>query len=618
MAQIRSKQIQDFLSTVNFGTLSTTDKTTIANAADTKLYIDSQISDLSGDATASIDSLEVALSSEISATNSDFVRVEAHLSAEIYDARLYTSDEMLRAGIAEGEINNSIDSLETALTAEISATNSDFVRVEAAYAAADSIEKARAEGAEGVLDGKISTEKGRIDAILLASDADKDSFAEIVSLINGVDTTNDDVFAGYVLSNNASVDSLELAITGDFNSIDTRALDLENALSAEISATNGDVTSINAAISAEHSHHTEAEASLETALTAEINATNSDFVVVNASIDSLETALTAEISATNSDFVRVEATLTNEIEALTTYVIDEVSTINVALSAEISATNGDITSIDTRLGAVGSSLVDSVDSLELALTAEISATNADFTSVNSRVSIEEGRVDAILLASSADKDSFAEIVSLINLVDTTNDTAFASYVLATDASVDSLETALTAEISATNSDVTRIDAALSAEIFATDADFVVVNSSIDSLETALTAEINATNSDFVVVNASIDSLEIALSAEISATNGDVTSLETSIGSLETVHGDRLTSLEGYIMEDVQVYVESFVGDGLGYTPAYLVQDDNKNLVTAFVNGHKVEVASIAAGQIILSNPGYVIDGDDTVVITYQG
>lgn len=55
------------------------------------------------------------------------------------------------------------------------------------------------------VDTKVNTEKGRIDAILSASDADKDSFKEIVDLINSVDTTNDNAFANYVLSNNAAV-----------------------------------------------------------------------------------------------------------------------------------------------------------------------------------------------------------------------------------------------------------------------------------------------------------------------------------------------------------------------------------------------------------------------------
>jgi hypothetical protein len=65
------------------------------------------------------------------------------------------------------------------------------------------------DGAVSGVQGQLDTEKGRIDAILLASDADKDSFAEIVSLINSVDTDNDEAFAGYVLSNDARVDALE-------------------------------------------------------------------------------------------------------------------------------------------------------------------------------------------------------------------------------------------------------------------------------------------------------------------------------------------------------------------------------------------------------------------------
>ena len=47
------------------------------------------------------------------------------------------------------------------------------------------------QAADTVLQNNINTEKGRIDAILTASTADKDTFAEIVTFINSVDTTND-------------------------------------------------------------------------------------------------------------------------------------------------------------------------------------------------------------------------------------------------------------------------------------------------------------------------------------------------------------------------------------------------------------------------------------------
>jgi hypothetical protein len=74
---------------------------------------------------------------------------------------------------------------------------------------ADEVTKAYVDAADLVLDGKITTEKGRIDAILLSAGANTDTFAEIVSLINSVDTENDSAFAGYVLSNDAAVAALQ-------------------------------------------------------------------------------------------------------------------------------------------------------------------------------------------------------------------------------------------------------------------------------------------------------------------------------------------------------------------------------------------------------------------------
>jgi hypothetical protein len=67
------------------------------------------------------------------------------------------------------------------------------------------------------VDGRILTEKGRVDAILATADADKDSFAEIVTLINSVDTTNDNAFASFYTASNDRFDNIE----GFTSSIDT-------------------------------------------------------------------------------------------------------------------------------------------------------------------------------------------------------------------------------------------------------------------------------------------------------------------------------------------------------------------------------------------------------------
>lgn len=122
----------------------------------------------------------------------------------------------------ETDLEGQISSLQTTLNGQISQLDSDLTAEETARMSADSalsgrldsleadeVSKSYVDAADLVLDGKISTEKGRIDAILLASSADANSFAEIVSLINSVDTTNDQAFAGYVTSNNAAVAALQ-------------------------------------------------------------------------------------------------------------------------------------------------------------------------------------------------------------------------------------------------------------------------------------------------------------------------------------------------------------------------------------------------------------------------
>jgi hypothetical protein len=59
------------------------------------------------------------------------------------------------------------------------------------------------------LDTRIVTEKNRVDAILSAADADKDTFVEIVTLINSVDTSNDSTFASFYTASVNRLNNLE-------------------------------------------------------------------------------------------------------------------------------------------------------------------------------------------------------------------------------------------------------------------------------------------------------------------------------------------------------------------------------------------------------------------------
>jgi len=512
MAQIRSKQISDFLSSITWANVVQSDNVKIANVYDIKQGFDL--------VDASVNSLENYISSEVS----------------------------------------SLESVDSALSAEI------------------------------------VTEKDRVDAILLASDADKDSFAEIVSLINAVDTENDTAFANFVLRTDKSIDSLEdvdtdlqsqitgndediTELKGDVVSIDTRVLGVEGDLAAEITRAGN------------------REDAIESALNAEIAATNADFINVNKSIDSLEavdTGFTGDITSLDTRVTGVEGDLQAEIDRAT--LVE--GKISDALAAEISSTDAEqiaqdasITSLEAADADLSSAITEEARlraEADLALGSRIDSNDADNAnltlSVNSLevvdgelasdIATEKGRIDAILDASTADKDSFAEIVSLINAVDTENDDAFASFVLRTDKSVDSLEVALAAEISSTDAEqiaqdrsidsLAAVDSSLADEIELVRGEFAVEDSklksqldandvdnanltlsvnSLEAVDTALEGDITSINTRVTGVEGDLadeitraGSVEAALSAELSAeiatTNGEVNVINASIDSLE--------------------------------------------------------------------------------------
>ena len=512
MAQIRSKQISDFLSSITWANVVSSDNVKIANVWDIKQGFDT--------VDASVNSLETFIAGEVS----------------------------------------SLEAVDTALSAEI------------------------------------VTEKERVDAILESAEADKDSFAEIVSLINAVDTENDNAFASFVLRTDKSIDSLELVdadlqrqitsndadilgLEGDITSLDTRVLGVEGDLASEIERA------------------TARENAIEAALNAEIAATNADFINVNASIDSLEVVdngFAGNITSLDTRVSGVEGDLQAEIDRATTVE----NKISEALAAEIAETaaeqavqNASIDSLEAADAGLSSSIEEEARlraAADLALGSRIDANdldNANLTlSVNSLevvdgelasdIATEKGRIDAILEASTADKDSFAEIVSLINSVDTENDDAFAAFVVRTDASVDSLEVALSAEIASTNAeqiaqdrsidsleavdnnlaiaieqekeDRAGEDAKLKAQIDANDADNLLLTASVNSLEvvdgelagdiTSIDTRVLGVEGDLAAEITRAGSVESALSAELAAeiatTNGEVNVINASIDSLE--------------------------------------------------------------------------------------
>lgn len=106
--------------------------------------------------------------------------------------------------------------------------------------------------------------------------------------------------------------------------------------------------------------------------------------------------------------------------------------VRIGTGKKILSNNGGTIEFGDSIGVTGSiETTGTVDGVDI---------QSFSSSLNSRVNIEKNRVDAILSASSADLDSFAEIVSLVNSIDTDNDNTFASFYTASNGRLGDLET----------------------------------------------------------------------------------------------------------------------------------------------------------------------------------
>jgi hypothetical protein len=122
----------------------------------------------------------------------------------------------------------------------------------------ESIER---QNADSVIQENIDVEKARIDSILDASQADKDSFKEIVDLINSVDTENDQAFASYVTSNNA-------ALAQEISDRESADSSLQDNIDSESSARQSADSALQANINAEASARQSADSALDIRVTA--------------------------------------------------------------------------------------------------------------------------------------------------------------------------------------------------------------------------------------------------------------------------------------------------------------------------------------------------------------
>jgi hypothetical protein len=410
---------------------------------------------------------QAAIDAEVLARNAAIsVAVTAEQQArELFDGMLDAKidQEILDRQAADTQLSDTISSTATSLMGTIGAVND------------------RALEAELALDGKIEAEKSRIDAILSASDADKDSFAEIVTLINSVDTTNDQAFAGYVSSNDARVSEVESDLAQESSDRQSADQSLQSAIDSHLNdaADAHDASAIsfdNSGTDVVATNVQGAIVEVGTVLTQELEAEVSRAMGVESSlqsqIDSEETramGIEAQLQSDLDDLDGYAQDIRSDLDDLDGYAQDirsDVDDLESSISSESSARqladqglqsqiNTEKSRIDAMLSAADedknsfaeiSSLIESTSSsLQSSISSESSARQLADQGLQSQIDTEKSRIDAMLSASEADKDSFAEIVTLINSIDTTNSEGFASYVISNNARVSEVESDLSQE-----------------------------------------------------------------------------------------------------------------------------------------------------------------------------
>ena len=206
------------------------------------------------------------------------IRGQKQDGSEVELLKLDGSDKLVSGG-QELAFKQVVDSQVSDLQGKLDSEKASRISGDETLQSTLNAEQSAREQADQGLQSQINTEKGRVDAILSASNADKDSFAEIVQLINSVDTENDSAFASYVLSNNTAlaseVSSRQQGDQGLQSNIDaekTRAMGEESRIESKFDGTMSTEQAARiAGDSAEQTRAMGVESSLQSQVTQEVS-----------------------------------------------------------------------------------------------------------------------------------------------------------------------------------------------------------------------------------------------------------------------------------------------------------------------------------------------------------
>ena len=369
---------------------------------------------ISGNLSSELVDRAADVSAEASRASSAEVVLSTNLSSGIVAREADVSVEKARAEAAEGSLQTRLAaeesnelSAETSLNLRASTEESTRLAADNSVAVTISAEASTARSAETSLESRLSSEEDRVDAILAASTADKNTFVETVSFINAIDVAHDAQTSTQISSVDSAIASAESSRIASDSSLQTR-------LSSEESTEASAEASLNTRMTAEASNELSAEGSLDARSSAEES-------LRLAEDTSLETRLAAEES--------------NE------------------LSAE--------TSLDTRVSSEASAQVLADGSLQTRFSGELSVERSKLDDIlDSAAADKDTFVEIVSFITSVDTDSDDALASYVVAVD-----ADISTEVSTARSAEAvLSTNLSSEVSAMGSAVAATYATISGNI----------------------------------------------------------------------------------------------------------------------------------------------------------
>jgi hypothetical protein len=281
---------------------------------------------------ALVDAKAYADTAEADAISTASTDATTKANAALVDAKAYTDT---REGLITSAYETYADAAES--DAVVTAgTNADAkVLVETnARASADTTlqtnitsEATTRASADTTLQSNIDVESGRIDSILSGAGADKDTFAEIVTFINSVDTTNDSAL-GTEITTRAAADT---ALSGRLDTIEGTGAGSVYLAEADAIAT-AEAKDAARATAAASDATSKANAAQAAAITAA--ATDATTKANAAESDAISTAATDATAKANAALSSAQAYAdTAEADAISTASADATSKANAAQSA---------------------------------------------------------------------------------------------------------------------------------------------------------------------------------------------------------------------------------------------------------------------------------------------